>query len=50
MILNCMKDAVRTSYPAELDTNITNTPDRGVTSIYQADKDILSGDILEGVN
>ena len=50
MILNCMKDAVREPYPIELDTNIINTPDRGVTSIYQADKDILSGDILEGVN
>jgi len=50
MVLDCMKDAVRTSYPAELDQNIVNTPDRGVTSIYQADKDILSGDILEGVN
>src|SRR5210317_2016973 len=47
MVLNCMKDAVRTPYPKELDTNTVNTPTQGVSNIYTEDNNILSGDILE---
>jgi len=47
MVLNCMKDAVRTPYPKELDTNTVNTPERGISNIYTEDSNILSGDILE---
>ena len=47
MILNCMKDAVRTPYPQEKDTNTVNTPERGASNIYTEDSNILSGDILE---
>ena len=42
-----MKDAVRTPYPKELDTNTVNTPERGISNIYTEDSNILSGDILE---
>jgi len=47
MVLNCMKDAVRTPYPKELDTNTVNTPEQGISNIYTEDSNILSGDILE---
>ena len=47
MILNCMKDAVRTPYPIEKDSNTINTPELGVSNIYTEDSNILSGDILE---
>ena len=47
MVLNCMKDAVRTPYPVEKDTNTINTPTQGVSNIYTEDSNILSGDILE---
>ena len=47
MILNCMKDAVRTPYPIEKDNNTVNTPELGISNIYTEDSNILSGDILE---
>ena len=47
MVLNCMKDAVRTPFPQEKDNNTVRTPDRGVSNIYTEDSNILSGDILE---
>ncbi len=49
MVLKCMKDAVRTPYVRELDTNITNTANDGVYDIYKEDRNILSGDLLENL-
>lgn len=47
MVLKCMKDAVKTPYVNELDTNITPTAKQGVYDIYKEDSNILSGDLLE---
>lgn len=47
MVLNCMKDAVRTPYAREVDNNEINTPVGSISNIYSEDADILSGDILE---
>ena len=49
MVLNCAKDAVRTPFAVETETNIINTPEGGINSIYDTDNQILSGDILEGL-
>jgi len=49
MILNCMKDAVRTPYPVEKDNNTILTPEQGVSNIYTEDSNILAGDILESL-
>ena len=49
MVLNCAKDAVRTPFAVETETNTINTPEGGINSIYDTDNQILSGDILEGL-